>query len=421
MDGHRQRSEVEPGATRAEDPRGSIATFVWSLWALICTVAVITLVFSVLNRDRTEGLDLTPFIDAAGVCIAIAFTTVGALVAIRRPRNPTGWILLCAALMADLSGITESYGVYALFTNPGALPGGAMAAWVSTWAYIPVPFLAPGLVFLLFPSGRLPSRRWRIVVWIMALATLATAIDAALSPVFDDEPFKGVANPLPIQLPRSVLTQLGNIGWPGMTLGLILAGVGMIFRLRRSTGDERQQLKWLATAAALLPPIIAVGVAAYYLGQQDLGYLLVNVGWEVILFAAGVAILRHRLYDIDVIINRTVVYAALSVVLALIYAAGVVGVGGLLRGAAGGETNSLAVAASTLVVAALFRPARARIQSFIDRRFYRRKYDATRTVAAFGSRLRDEVELDAMTGDLLAVAKETMQPSHVSMWLRRPT
>jgi hypothetical protein len=294
-----------------------------------------------------------------------------------------------------------------------------MTALLSTLIFIPVLFAAPAMLFLLFPNGNLPGRRWRVVFWLVILTTCSALAGNVLNPTLNDAPFKGVDNPLVVDPPRALFETLSNIGWPGMTASFLLAAIAMIVRLRRSRGVERQQLKWITAAAAVLPLASAAGVFSYYLGYEAVGGLLATFSFLPVLFAAGYAVLRFRLYDIDVIINRTLVYGLLTVSLALVYFGGVTGLQRLLVPVVG-QDGQLAIVASTLAIAALFNPLRRRIQRFIDRSFYRSKYDARKTLEAFGSRLRDETDLDTLGEGLVAVARESVQPAHVSLWLKPP-
>jgi hypothetical protein len=248
------------------------------------------------------------------------------------------------------------------------------------------------------------------------LAAAAATVDAALGPTLDDAPFAGVANPLPVDVPEAALAPLSWVGWPGMILGLILAAVAMIRRLRRSRGVERQQLKWIATAAALLPAASLAGVASFYSGYDELGGIVVTLAFIPIPIAAGYAILRHRLYDVDLVINRALVYGTLTAILAGAYVGLVLLLGLALAPLT--RQSDLAIALSTLAVAALFQPVRRRVQTLVDRRFFRHKYDAARTLERFGARLRSETDLDALRAELTGVVRETMQPAHVSLWLR---
>jgi hypothetical protein len=317
------------------------------------------------------------------------------------------------------SGFAESYAIYALFTAPGSLPGGETMAWISSWIIVPVLFAAPAMLFLLFPDGTLLSRRWRPAFWLVNLTTGSTIAGAFLNPVMNDAPFEDVANPLSIDAPRALYETLGNIGWPGMAVSFLVAALAMIVRLRRSQGVERQQLKWLAAAAAILPLASAAGVVGFYLGYDAVGGFLAIFSIIPIFLAAGYAVLRYRLYDIDVIINRTLVYGSLTVTLALVYFGGVATIQTLYRALTGqGQQPQVAVVVSTLAIAALFNPLRRRIQSLIDRRFYRGKYDAQKTLSAFSNKLREETDLDRLGNELLFAVQETIQPAHASLWVK---
>ncbi|CAA9445510.1 MAG: ATP-binding region, ATPase-like [uncultured Rubrobacteraceae bacterium] len=295
--------------------------------------------------------------------VLLGFVALGVLVVHRRPGNPVGWIIAGAIVTAVASDFVQSYGVYALYTEPGSLPGGAVMALLSTLMFIPVLFAAPALLFLLFPNGNLPGRRWRVVLWLVILTTCTTMVSGALDPKLDDAPFKGVVNPLGQDPPRTLIDTLSTIGWPGMAASFLLAAIAMILRLRRSRGVERQQLKWIAATAAVLPFASAAGIISYYLGYETVGGLLATFSFVPVLFAAGYDVLRYRLYDIDVVINRTLVYGSLTVMLALLYFGGVAGLQRLLSPVAG-QDSQLAIVASTLAIAALFNPLRRRIQDF---------------------------------------------------------
>jgi hypothetical protein len=388
-----------------------------SWMALSVTVVLIVgrTYLSVLNSEAPGAAEFV--VDAVLDLLGLGFVALGVLVVNRRPGNPVGWIIAGVGLAAAASEFLQSYGVYTLFTEPGRLPGGEVMALLSTLIFIPVLFAAPAMLFLLFPNGYLPGRRWRAVFWLVILTTCSTMAGNALNPTLNDAPFKGVDNPLVVDPPHALFETLSNIGWPGMTTSLLLAAFAMILRLRRSRGVERQQLKWIAAAAAVLPLASAAGVVSYYLGYEAIGGLLATFSFLPVLFAAGYAVLRYRLYDIDVVINRTLVYGSLTVMLALVYFGGVAGLQRLLAPVTG-QDSQLAIVVSTLAIAALFNPLRRRIQDFVDRRFYRNKYDATRVLEAFSARLREETDLDRLNGDLMAVVRDTVQPAHVSLWLR---
>ena len=392
----------------------------WLAFPLVIALMVGHIYLSVLNEA----------VDVPGAVVVVASTllsdliglgliALGLLVAYRRPRNPVGWIIAGTGVTAAATDFVESYAVYALNTNPGALPGGETMAWLSNWTFIPVLFAAPAMLFLLFPDGRLLSRRWRPVFWLVILSTCAAITTSIFQPVLNDPPFEGVVNPLGFSPPQVLLAPLSYIGWPGMAASFLVAAFAMILRLRRSHGVERQQLKWVAAAAAVLPLASVSGVALYYLGYDAIAGFLAVFAIVPIFLAAGYAILRYRLYDIDLIINRALVYGSLTATLALVYVGGVATTQALFHALTGQEQfPQLAVVVSTLAIAALFNPLRRRIQASIDRLFYRKKYDAAKTLEGFSAKLRDETDLDELYGSLVSVVRETMQPEHVSLWLR---
>jgi len=392
----------------------------WIVMWMVSSVTVLLMLgqiyFSTLNRSadahRDSGIVVSVFLDL----VLIGFVALGLLVASRRPGNPVGWIITGVGVLTLASNFAESYAVYALFTEPGRLPGGKTMAWLSTSMFIPVLFAAPAMLFLLFPDGNLLGRRWRLVFWLIILTTCSTMIGGALNPVLNDAPFKGVSNPLGIDPPRALYETLSNFGWPGMAASLILAAVAMILRLRRSRGVERQQLKWIAAAAAILPLASAAGVFSYYLGYETAGGFISTFAFVPIIFAAGYAVFRYRLYDIDFIINRALVYGALTVTLILVYAGCVVSLQYVFRALTGGSSQ-LVIVVSTLAIAALFNPLRRRVQVAIDRLFYRRKYDAAKILEAYSVTLRNDTDLGALNSGLLSTVRDTMQPEHVSFWL----
>jgi hypothetical protein len=307
------------------------------------------------------------------------------------------------------------YAEFAYVTRPGSLPGAALAAWFSWW-WLPILGLILVFTVLLFPTGHLPSPRWRPVAVTGALAITAVTVLGAVQPTLklQDEEF---FIPNPVGLAGAPDPEDGALG--AVLLGLLAACtvVSVGLRLRRSSGVERQQLKWFTYAVALM--LLANLVTMTVLPGGVASDVLFGLAIALVPIAVGVAILRHRLYDIDRLINRTLVYAALSAVLGAVYAGAVLVLG--LIGGVGGELPSWAVAGTTLAVAALFQPARRRIQAVVDRRFNRRRYDAVRTVEVFSARLRDEVDLDTLSAEPLAGVEQTMEPTKVSLWLRPST
>lgn len=346
-----------------------------------------------------------------GTIMVPAFAALGVLILSRRPGNVIGWLFLAVGIFGGFQLFSGQYATAALAPYGPDLPGGAIAGWISAqmqrFAVVSILFL-----LLLFPTGRLPSARWRPLAWalsgVVAVWSLADAL--APGPLPD---FGAVRNPFGVDGLALVLRALEILGgWAGL-LCVVAVVLSLVARFRRSRGEERQQLKWFAYAATL-------GFLTILLGDWVPG--LGEWAWTIALLglpaAAAVAILRYRLYNIDLIINLTLVYAALTVALLVVYVGSVVVLQYSFRALLGGE-SSLAVVASTLAIAALFGPLRRRIQSVIDRRFYRARYDARRTVGAFGERLRDATDLDGLRRDLVGVVRETVAPAHVSLWLRR--
>ena len=381
----------------------------WALWALTLPGAVLTLFIASLN-------EASAFWDTVLISLLIlAFSTVGALVASRRPENPIGWLFCSGAVIWILGELTLEYGVYALITAPGALPAGGVLAWFGGWARGVGWLLIVAFLPLLFPTGRLPSPRWRPVFWATVGFVAVFTLVAWLSPTSLDLRLPFVPNPLGLEL--EFMNMLGGVLYPAFPLLLLANGAAMIVRFRRSRGDERQQLKWFAYAVAVMVVVFVLWFSWELAGLVAVGTLVFAVPLIGLPIATGIAILKHRLYDIDQIINRTLVYGSLTATLAGVYLGGVVVLQYLLRTLTGQE-STLAVVASTLAIAALFSPLRRWVQALVDRRFYRRKYDAAKTLAAFNARLREETDLDALSGDLVRVARRTVQPAHVSLWLR---
>jgi hypothetical protein len=384
----------------------------WVAWSLLAVwtavVAVLVTLAAVNGTFRPDA-----FTDSVPLLLAFAsFVVVGALIVRHRPGNAVGWMFAAIALLAVLGALAEEY---AIFASARHLPGPVLAAWFASWAWYPT--LALTLVFtpLLFPTGRLLSPRWRLVAWPAAAVMAAITGLAALQQTIELAPGRMVANPFGlagVENPED--SRLGAVLFPLLGPLVLAAFASLVVRFRRSRGDERQQLKWITFAAALLPLTFAGDLL-----PDTAGNLLFAVVVSFLPVAAGVAILRYRLYEIDRLINRTLVYGLLSALLAGIYAALVL-VGGELSGGVADDPPSWAVAGATLAVAALFQPARRRIQQVVDRRFDRRRYDAARTVDAFSGRLREELDLDALAAELLAVVERTVQPTAASLWLRPP-
>jgi hypothetical protein len=391
----------------------AVSWLAWFLWALSVTFAGLGLLFLFLNGSFEDLLDESVGIDVA---LALAFPTVGAIIASRRSENAVGWIFCAIGPCGGASIFFTQYGIYTLVTNPDSLPAGVIATWIGTWVWLPSVTLTITFLLLLFPHGRLLSPRWRLVAWLAAAVTVAGTVLLAIVPWDLLDPGVPAQNPVGVESLRYL-----GIGPPATILlvgipTMLLSVASLVLRFKRSRGEERQQLKWFVYAGVLVVgasfvPLLIPGAASSILQLLVMPLLPV---------AASIAILRYRLYNIDLIINRTLVYGTLTALLVAVYVGSVVSLQGLFR-ALTGQGSQLAVVASTLAIAALFNPLRRRIQVFIDRRFYRRKYDARKTLEAFSAKLRDETDLEALNNELVGVVRETMQPSHVSLWLRPDT
>jgi len=379
----------------------------WIAPVLALAIEVAYFAITTYPEDEDEG------VEALFGLTFVTYTAVGALIASRRPRNPVGWLFCAAGLFFAASEVLYAYG-----RDPSMPPGAETAAWLTTWSGEPGA-VAVVLLVLLFPTGRFLSPRWRRA----GLLAVAASVVWAFALAFEPGPLQvveSIDNPYGIDGAGPILGPLAGFGPVVLLASVFLAIAGAIVRYRRAEAQERRQLKWLAAAAGFMVAVLVATIGLIIVVDTDQGMwdfisaLLICAAIAALPVAAAIAILRDRLYDIDVVINRALVYGGLTATLAVTYLGGVV-----LIGLAVGKSG-FAVAASTLAVAALFRPARARIQAAVDRRFFRRRYDAAQTLAGFGARLRDEVELDALSRELRDVIRETVQPSHVSLWLRTP-
>ena len=380
-----------------------LAVFAVSVTAL-CVLAV-----------ATGNIRQAPSDNVALLLAFTAFMVVGSLIVAHRPGNPVGWIFSAIGLLAVTGALAEEYAYYAYVTRPGSLPGAIVAAWYAGWHWYLTISLTLVFTALLFPTGRLPSPRWRPVAWLAGLTTAALTLLAAFQASLPEIGGRVLPNPVGIAgVENPEEGPLGAVLFALLSVTAVVAFVSLAVRFRRARGDERQQLKWVTYAAALLPLVVLGDLLPDWAG--NLFFALVIAFLPV---AAGIAILRYRLYDIDRLINRTLVYGLLTALLAGVYA-GVVLVLGQLFGGISAKPPSWAVAGATLAVAALIQPARRRIQLAVDRRFNRRKYNAAKTIEAFSARLRDELDLDTLTVELLAVVDQTMQPTRSSLWLRPP-
>ena len=392
------------------------ALLAWGLFGLFVLLILGSLWLAFAgNGQGEEGLAL----------LCLGFAVVGAMVASHEPANSVGWLMLAIAL----SFVTAISGT--VYASTPDLPGNVAAGWVSSWVWNVWLFLASAILPLVFPDGRLLSRRWRIVVALAVLGMLLSILSVVIGPKpLELDSGVTIDNPTGVAGAASIASTMSLLGNALGGVCFVLAGASLVLRLRRSHGRAKQQVKWFVYVGA-----VVVGGLAFALldlvvearpgPEPAWAVLMGNVGWLTALLAIvigfpvaiGIAILRHRLYDIDVVINRTLVYGSLTLLLGATYLALVLGLRVVLTPVTG--KSDLAVAASTLAVAGLFRPARTRIQHVVDRRFFRSRYDAERTLEGFSAQLRSEIDLESLGIDLREVVSDTMHPEHVSLWLRR--
>jgi hypothetical protein len=391
----------------------------WTLTALSALLLVLAVVLLVLNRDLGFRA-LTPHL-----VLVPGFAVVGLVLAVRRPGHAIGWLFVGMGLVAAVHSFAFESAIWGLVTAPGSLPAASWLAWLAYWTWsLNLPALA--LLLLLFPDGRVPSPRWRVVPWLLGVAVVGVTVWSMLQPGPIDLSAVTIANPAGVAALDDPAIQAVDLV-PNLLavltlfVGSVACAMAPFVRRRRAEPIERQQLKWLAFVAAASGLAGAAGFLLAGPGNSTMAIvgrlllLLALTGIAIgIPLAVGLAVLRYRLYDIDQVINRTLVYGLLTAVLGLGYAGVVLTLGQLL----GRQNSSLAVAGATLAMAALFQPLRRRIQQQVDRRFNRRRYNAAQTIQAFSTRLRDEVDLDTLTAELLAVADQTMQPTQASLWLR---
>jgi hypothetical protein len=390
----------------------------WLAWALAAACLLLAAGSFVTGWRNHHSLEMLLTSVGWNAVLGVSFSAVGALIVTQRPRNRMGWIFCAVGLSEGLVGFAYEYAVYVLVTDPGAAPGGDLASWVSQWAWAPGAGLLLTFVPLLFPDGRLPSPRWRPLAWLSAVPiVLVCGLGAPLL-----WPLRGPALLDTAEVPPGAIPAAAELLLTLTPLLMLACGVAcvaaLLLRFRRALGVERQQLKWLLSATAVtVAGAIVTRPGEGEGGQRDLVLLAATPLFAAIPVAAAIAILRHRLYDIDRLLNRTLVYGLVTVLLAGVYAGLVLGVSQLFGGVTR-DPPSWAVAGATLAVAALFQPARRRIQTAVDRRFSRRRFDTARTIDAFSTRLRDQVDLQTLSAELLAVVEQTMQPTRASLWLR---
>jgi hypothetical protein len=411
-------------ATREQRGRGgaggastrAASWLAWSLCGLSLMLTALSLFLFALNRFYSGAHDYD-YYWLQNAVQAGSFSIIGAIIASRLPANPVGWLFCAAACTIAVECLSAEYAIYTLVARPDSLPIGEALAWLAFWVWIPS-IGCIVLSLLLFPNGELPSSRWRWLAWLTMLLTIAGAVWVALSPgMIGNLGFS--RNPLGIEgLPRGYKPV--NTIMSALVLVAAVSTLGL--RLLRTRGIERQQIKWPAFVAVvggvgsvLYDTAISEAIGLRWL--EWAGYVVVVAALVSFPISIGIAIVRYRLYEIDLIINRTLVYGSLTATLVALYFVGIVVLQRIFVTLTG-QQSTLAVVASTLLIAALFNPLRRLIQSFVDRRFYRSKYDARKTLEAFSATLRDETDLEALNNDLVGVVRETMQPAHVSLWLR---
>jgi hypothetical protein len=392
----------------------------WAAWWFFAAMFVIAALLSFF-----DGVPRSVSADLSFIVVLLAFPLTGLLILRRQPRNTIGWLLVGIGCVWGVGGLGDNYATYGLLVDPGSLPGPAVGALIASGIWAPAIGLMGTFLILLYPDGHLPSPRWRPVAWLSGATILTLTIVLYLYPgELVEGPTPGLTNPIALESAQPVLEAVLGVLLPLFALCFVACAVGLVRRFRRSRGVERQQLKWLATAGAVVASVFLVSIVtsavaapagrepAWLLALNQVSFLL----WALLPISIGIAILRHGLYSIDVAINRALVYGTLTATLGGLYLVSVL----LLQLALAPVTNQsdLAVAVSTLAVAGLFRPARARVQAGVDRRFYRCRYHAARTLESFSERLRHQVDLDAVGADLSTAVRETVHPVHVSLWLR---
>jgi hypothetical protein len=404
---------VGMSSTGRRTPRWWAGGLAWGLWGLVVLGWAGTALVDRLLRQA--GMPAAAWLSgpaAPGVVAAVSAATVGAVLGGRRPRHPVGWLLLALGLATTFQAFATVYARHGLVARPGALPAASYLAGPSVGMFTLILSLA-GFILLLTPTGSLPSPRWRWPARTVAAATALGLLAAVTYPRPLEPEYPEPGNPLSVPALEALL----GVAFPASALlvlvGLLAAAGSLVGRFRHARGVERQQLRWLAFGAALAMVALLVAAVALETSRGGLFQTATGVAIALLPLATGASILRYRLYDLDRIISRTVAYGLLTVLLGVGYAGVVLGLGRLLpRG------SSLVVAAATLAVAALFQPARRRVQEAVDRRFNRRRHDAAQTIAGFSARLRDELDLGTLTGELLAVVDQTMEPTRTSLWLR---
>ena len=403
---------ARPGGVARAGLGRAPALAVWGVW-LVCMVVVATGVATGVASATDVYSAITGL---TGSLAAVSLATVGAILVTRLPRNAVGWLLWVAGVLLGLS--------FGLTGPPSAgIPGGIWLLWLGNLMWVPAVVLVGVILPLVYPTGHLPSRRWRAVVIVAIAAIVLVTIQAAFSPFSPGSAPAGVSNPLAAGVALGgVLSLMSSAAAVAAVVCFPLAAASLVVRYRRASGVERAQLKWFAAVAALIGLSFAVALVSSSATSGILGvvsnaaWLLLFVGLALLPVAIGIAVLRYRLYEIDRLISRSIGWGVLTVILGAVFVGLVLGLQTLLAPFTG--SNDLAVAGSTLLVFSLFQPVRRRVQGFVDRRFNRSRYDAQAAAAAFSERLRDEVDLDTLQGSFLTLVEATLEPTTSGLWLR---
>jgi hypothetical protein len=401
-----------PAAWRARTRRWP-AALPWALWALtMLGLAVVPWFDHLLRAAGRPDLAQLNTSGAPAVLGIVSAATVGAVLAGRRPRHPVGWLLLGLGLSVSASAVADGYAPYGLLIRPGALPAARYVALYGP-ALLAISITCIGFILLLTPTGSLPSPRWRWWARVATAAPVVVLLTVTLLPQPLGPEYQSVANPLGLRTLEAWLQAATGVALAVTVLGVLVAAASLVVRFRHARGTERQQLRWVALAAAVVSLAATLVLAAMLTETPTLFGWGLGLCAAILPLAIGAAVLRYRLYDLDRIISRTLTYGLLTVLLGGGYAGTVLGLGQFL-----GRESSLVVAGATLAVAAAFQPVRRRVQHQVDRRFNRRKYSAARTIEAYSVRLRDQLDLDTLSTELLAVVDQTMEPARVWLWLR---
>lgn len=385
----------------------------WVIWAMTVLLVASGFVLFALTGDTTVGERWgTRWIVAP---LAVTFSLVGTLIAFKQVHNRIGWILLVVGVGSSIQFFSDQYAVFGLLAYPGSLPGAIFIAWVFNWIW--AFFITFGLVFvpLLFPNGKLVSPRWKIVIWSGSAGIFLMTTSYAFAPGALQN-FQRQPNPFGLEAMRERWILLFVCGSVILLASAALAVLSLLIRWRNASGNERQQLKWIAYAAT----VMVLGASAGFIPSLQIGSLLFAASIMGLPIAIGVAILKYHLFDIDLIIRRTVTYALVTTALVAVFFGSIVTLQQVFAAVTGTRRNELVTVLSTLAIAALFVPLRNTIQNAVNRRFNRRKYDAQRVLTKFAETVRDETDLETLSQELIHVVNETLQPRSATLWLKKP-